>query len=544
MKKLKTLALVMSAVCCIAGAGVTASAADINSPGITSTYQKGTLRIGSSYIMYVLDCDSITITDCDCSAKEVNIPAEINGIPVTAIDSYTFAGCFDLEKIVIPDSVVCIKKNALDDTAWYKSQPDGPVYLGNILYKYKGNVPENTTLKIKDGTAAISPYAFVSDEVKLVTESFAEPIETTGLVKVEIPDSIEYIGASAFKSCINLEEVVFPTGKSVKIEAGAFYNTEWYNSQADGLVYLGDILYKYKGIVPENSDIVLDENTKAIAAYAFNQSDGLASLHKTIELNAIDESLPKCSGLKSIELPDGLEYIGDSAFAGCTSLTQVKIPDSVTEMEGAFSGCTSLSEIEFSKNLKKIGAAMFAECSSIKNIDIPDNIVYIDTMAFYNTGLTDIVIPENVKRIEPMALYAPGLKNVTFMGEDCFIYNSSETISNKITGNENTIVYSYDGTITGQKNSIAEAYAEKYGIEFKDSLGVSSMSNAKLYYADPGDVNANGKLDLYDAIEVSKYIINTTNFDNITFKVADCNNDGMVDLYDAIDIASELISEK
>ena len=47
-----------------------------------------------------------------------------------------------------------------DNTAWYNSQDDGVVYLGTIVYKYKGKMPANTSITIKDGTTLIGNEAF------------------------------------------------------------------------------------------------------------------------------------------------------------------------------------------------------------------------------------------------------------------------------------------------------------------------------------------------------------------------------------------------
>lgn len=72
------------------------------------------------------------------------------------------------------------------------------------------------------------------------------------------------------------------------IGGGAFSYTPWYDNLPDGLLYLGKIAYKYKGTMPSNTSIVLQEGTLEITAGAF---DG-------------------CSGLTSVTIPNSVTSIG------------------------------------------------------------------------------------------------------------------------------------------------------------------------------------------------------------------------------------------
>ena len=63
-----------------------------------------------------------------------------------------------------------------------------------------------------------------------------------------------------------------------------------------------------------------------------------------------------CTSLTSVTIPNSVTSIGDSAFSGCTSLTSVTIPDSVTSIgDGAFVGCTSLTGVYFQGNAPSLG---------------------------------------------------------------------------------------------------------------------------------------------------------------------------------------------
>ena len=76
--------------------------------------------------------------------------------------------------------------------------------------------------------------------------------------------------------------------------------------------------------------------------------------------------------------------IVDEAFSGCTSLSSITIPDSVTSVGTySFFGCSSLTSIDFGKGLKTIGNAVFYYCSSLTYIVIPDSVEKIGPNAFY-----------------------------------------------------------------------------------------------------------------------------------------------------------------
>ncbi|MBQ9429003.1 MAG: leucine-rich repeat protein, partial [Clostridia bacterium] len=165
-----------------------------------------------------------------------------------------------------------------------------------------------------------------------------------------------------------------------------------------------------------------------------------------------------CSGLTSIEIPSSVTSIGDEAFDSCSSLTSITIPSSVTSIgDQAFWGCSGLTSVTFAEGSQctSIGIQAFYNCSGLTSITIPSSVTSIGDWAFEDcSGLTSITIPSSVTSIEWGTFnYCSGLTSITILNPDCNIYDSRYTISDTAT------IYGYAG-------STAQAYAEEYGRPF------------------------------------------------------------------------------
>ena len=138
----------------------------------------------------VTSIESETFYNCQ-SLSNIDISNSLISIGMDA-----FAHCKNLKNIKIPDSVTTIELGAFSDTLWYNNQPDGLLYAGKVLYLYKGEMPENTKITLKNDTSGIADNAF----------SYC-----TNLTNIKIPDSVTIIGAWAFFSCPNLTAIEIPS---------------------------------------------------------------------------------------------------------------------------------------------------------------------------------------------------------------------------------------------------------------------------------------------------------------------------------------------
>jgi len=101
------------------------------------------------------------------------------------------------------------------------------------------------------------------------------------------------------------------------------------------------------------------------------------------------------------------------AFADCTDIVSVTLPDTLTGIGGsAFEECTSLESINFPSGLKTIGSAAFYGCTSLKNVELPDGLEQLQYNAFGGTSLCEEV--DGVEYLGKWAMWIdPEVKEVT-----------------------------------------------------------------------------------------------------------------------------------
>lgn len=136
-----------------------------------------------------------------------------------------------------------------------------------------------------------------------------------------------------------------------------------------------------------------------------------------------------CSGLTSVTIPNNVTHIGSYAFSGCSGLTSVTIPDSVTSIGFCtFANCSGLTSVTIPNNVTSIGGYAFCGCTGLTSVSIPNSVTSIGSYAFYGcTGLTSVSIPDSVTSIGLRTFtYCIGLtsvtipNSVTLISEDAF----------------------------------------------------------------------------------------------------------------------------
>lgn len=127
----------------------------------------------------------------------------------------------------------------------------------------------------------------------------------------------------------------------------------------------------------------------------------------------------ECTKLTSVTIPNSVTIIEDEAFRGCYGLTSVTIGNSVTSIGMlAFWACHGLTSITISNSVRNIGGGAFWECEGLTSVTIGNSVTRIEGMAFANCySLTSITIPSSVTSIGFGAFEdCTGLTTITFQG--------------------------------------------------------------------------------------------------------------------------------
>ena len=208
------------------------------------------------------------------------------------------------------------------------------------------------------------------------------------------------------------------------------------------------IVFNRKSYGASDFSYTLDANGNATIT-AYNGTESNLTIPNTIDghnvvniaSHAFDESWNSTNGhtIKNLVISEGIERIELLAFAKCTNLETVKLPESLTFLD----------------------MQTFLQCSKLKSVNIPSKITSIGNGTFQETGVTEFEIPENVKSIDSRAL------GICTKLEKVRVYSADISYTSGVFeyGSSNLVLYGYEGSTT-------QTYAQQNGIEFK-SLSVS-----------------------------------------------------------------------
>ena len=583
--------------------------------GTSIIIRDGTLGIAGGAFEWCTDLTSITIPNSvinigvgafwGCSGlTSVTIPNS-----VTYIGDYAFEECINLADIVIPDYVSYIGSFAFDNTEWYYNQPSGLIYIGKNAYRYNGDYPENTRIVIKEGTLGISPYSFgVGNFAKknintlspkdVIVSNQDEKAQTpySGLISIELPNSVKTIGEAAFGGCSGLSSVtigdsVTSIGSMAFRECAALINIDLPNS----VTSIGD--NAFSGCTGLTS-ITIPNSVTTIADYTFIGCTSLASVTIPNSVTSIgNEVFGDCHSLTSVIIPNSVTFIRNAAFSGCSGLTEIYslALTPPTMYSSSFSGCyeatlyvpdialESYKATDYWKEFTNIvgmpytfevdGTNYHATTMNTANvmanndngllyngdIVIPDSVTY-EGYTFAVTGiegnafdgcfeLTSITIPNSIETIGEQAFQGcTGLKSVTIgsgvtaIGAKAFNYcNALETV--KCLGTVPPVMASTDCFSTAAynraqllvpRNTEATYTAADHWYKFAHIDGWGSAGR--------GDIDGDGVVSINDVTSMIDAIL-TGDYEGIYFESADVNINGRLDIGDVTTIIDMLLND-
>ena len=245
------------------------------------------------------------------------------GDTVTSIADNAFNDCKKLKSVTIPDTVTVIGTSAFYKCDSLKSVviPDSVTTVGNYAFYYCEGLQ---TVELGKGVTEIGQHAFYYCE-RLTEVSGGENVKTIGnfafarcpmLSKITIPDGVETIGIAAFKSCRSLFDITLPDTVT-SIGRDVFYDTAYYNDEGN---WEGDALYLDNFLLRVNTSLKgfysIDSGTTTIVPYAFYG----------------------CTTLTGVSLPDTVTNIGEGAFCDCKKLNSIYFDGTVEAWEAISKG--------------------------------------------------------------------------------------------------------------------------------------------------------------------------------------------------------------
>ena len=489
--------------------------------------------------------DFAFLTDfSNLEAEEVEIPAEINGVPVVGVDGTPFGNCRNLKSITLPDTLQYFD---WFDLVCVVTRIDTPSSSGSH------NVSVNTQLtEIEETTENTFSVNFLADE----------------------------------------EDVIYPTIETVKVS-----ETNPYFTVSDGILYTKDMT-KLIGCPPamdltelkisekaeiindyafascyKLKDLVIPENIKQINNAAFVACINLESIELPESINAVYmDTFYLCESLKTVKFNGDISAIGAGAFAECSSLTEFDIPDSVKYIGTnafEFSPCIEViddihyvdnwvvdSEEDIENAVPKKGTVGIAEMSfqfteNIKHVDFPESVIYVSDIAIVVTGNYPYEIHYRASYINEDTLRgAKSASDFYIYDKDCDIFDSEKTIPAEYKIKEKMSDLEIDGVITsvwgdiagetveepeesidksvvihGYAGSTAQAYAEKYNRKF-EVIKEEAVEVVK------GDANGDGAFTIADAVTLQKWILGSSDSQLANSDGVDLCKDGRIDVFD------------
>ena len=285
----------------------------------------------------------------DCvTLRTLVIPKEVKEVGANA-----FAGCVNLTSATVPAAALIHLDPTKIETLGVNYAADG--ITADMLKEFR-NV---TTLTLPESDV---PYEIADGAFDSCTKITSASIPAWALSKIPTE---------------NLTSLVINSGNALKGEVGKLISLE---------------------------NLTISASVTDIDASIFKYSDKLSTITvagDSSSMRVIDGCLISADGKTVIlvangaTLPEGVEAIGDYAYAGRTSYSNLVLPETLVSIGShAFDGCVNLIIEALPASLEVIGDYAFNGCASLTSVILPDSIKSVGAYAFAGCSLvSNVIIP-------------------------------------------------------------------------------------------------------------------------------------------------------
>lgn len=484
-----------------------AAAALLLAAGLLFNFTTG-LPLGGD-LLYSLGCGGWQITSALHAQPVQTLPASKLGLPVTSIADGAFMGDETLQRLTIPGSIAQIGERAFFGCSALETVTlqEGVTAVGESAF---ASCPQLHTFAVPYSLTHISPNALKGASDMLAvwgerdmpahellgqahlfavrSEYRTEPNET-GVTLTQYTDALESERADGWT-------VILPSyidGQPVTRIEGSYVGE---NAQKEprpslripanaGRVVLPQMLEvqpRLGGFDGERGvTVVSGRNVKAIAPHSVTSDVTAVELPNGLE--TIGEYAFYQTQMTSVTLPGTVREIGAHAFQ-YSSLESIALPQSVVCVgEEAFRDIDSLAAITLTPSLTELPRRMLYDCTYLKSLVLPEGLKRIGEQALYHTGLEYICLPESVEYVGPGAFGACYDLRYVYIPEHTVVDETAFELGNLMPA----LQPAHTAVIAGYPGSDAERIAQKMGVRFEDA----SRWNAFPSPDTPGRIAAN-----------------------------------------------------
>ena len=351
---------------------------------ITSGDFTNTFQTEGNFITFTNGSTKYLYSVVDKTVTEANI---LESYGITAIYTNAFYGCSNLTTVTIPSTVTSIYGSAFEGCtaltrvntpslqSWlnigFSNSFSNPLYYAKNLY-VNGNLLTN--LEIPEGTTQIKSYAFYGSNITSVT----------------IPSSVTSISSSAFSDCSALTRVNTPSLQSwLNISFSGSSSNPLYN--AKNLYINGSLLTNLE--IPEGTTqiksyafynctgltvVTIPSWVTSIGSYAFSYCSGLTSVTIPSSVTSFGNYIfQDCINLREITLPNTITSL-NWIVRYCTNLKSLTIPGSIKSISNnQYMYNCGVESVKLMNGVTTLGYYAFDGCSYLTTMYLPTTITSI-----------------------------------------------------------------------------------------------------------------------------------------------------------------------